>query len=201
MTAKRCAASCSCSTLGSRGNTSRRSWTSDRRRSKRSVSRRSSPAAALNTAPDWANTAGSSSNLRTPALVPATTHPPRDPRRHPRSIPPPGLRHHLLPTNDQPVTSLGVVRARLDKRLHPDIVDVPAQTSPRHPPVERPPKPAPPPASATPQACGDQASGRRCRAHSNRAGSPPTLPAVSRGSKARRGQTETIASNHNHEMQ
>jgi hypothetical protein len=36
------------------------------------------------------------------ALVPATAHPLGDPRRHPRGIPSPGVRHHLPPPVDQP---------------------------------------------------------------------------------------------------
>ena len=55
------------------------------------------------------------------ALVPATAHPLGDPRRHPRGIPSPGLRHHLPPPLDQPVTLLGVhlpgFRGRIDRML------------------------------------------------------------------------------------
>jgi len=44
-----------------------------------------------------------------------------DPRRHPRGIPSPGLRHHLPPPLDQPVTLLGVhlpgFRGRIDRML------------------------------------------------------------------------------------
>jgi hypothetical protein len=55
------------------------------------------------------------------ALVPATAHPLGDPRRHPRGIPSPGVRHHLPPPVDQPVTLLGVhlpgFRGRIDRML------------------------------------------------------------------------------------
>jgi hypothetical protein len=55
------------------------------------------------------------------ALVPATAHPLGDPRRHPRGIPSPGVRHHLPPPVDQPVILLGVhlpgFRGRIDRML------------------------------------------------------------------------------------
>lgn len=44
------------------------------------------------------------------ALAPAAAHPLADPRRHPRGLPRPGLRHHLLAPADQPLTLLGLLR-------------------------------------------------------------------------------------------
>ena len=43
------------------------------------------------------------------ALVPAAAHPLGDPRRHPRGLPQPRLRHHLLAQTSQPLTLLGVL--------------------------------------------------------------------------------------------
>jgi hypothetical protein len=64
-------------------------------------SSRSSPVAASNMIPGWACTAGSLSRVSPTALVPPAPHPMGNPRRHPRSLPPLRLRHHLLATPPQ----------------------------------------------------------------------------------------------------
>jgi transposase len=52
---------------------------------------------------------GGRGRLRAAALVPPPAHPMGDPRRHPRSIPHPRMRHHLLATTPQQRTLLGVL--------------------------------------------------------------------------------------------
>ncbi|WP_425412586.1 3'-5' exonuclease [Lentzea jiangxiensis] len=42
-------------------------------------------------------------------MVPPPADPLGDPRRHPRSLPQPGLRHHLLAPTPQPLIELGVL--------------------------------------------------------------------------------------------
>src|SRR5262249_61059287 len=48
---------------------------------------------------------------RAAALVPPTADPLGDSRRHPRSLPQPRLRHHLLASAGEPVTLLGALSA------------------------------------------------------------------------------------------
>src|SRR5262245_13269929 len=47
---------------------------------------------------------------RAAALVPAAADPLGDPRRHPRGLPQPRLRHHLLAPTAEPLTLLGPPR-------------------------------------------------------------------------------------------
>jgi hypothetical protein len=81
-------------------------------------SSRSSPVAASNMIPGWACTAGSLSRVSPTALVPPAPHPMGNPRRHPRSLPPLRLRHHLLATPPQHLKLLGVLRPLAFSRKH-----------------------------------------------------------------------------------
>src|SRR5262249_4458264 len=55
---------------------------------------------------------GGGADNRAAALVPPAAHPLGDPRRHPRSLPQPRLRHHLLAAPNQPRTLLGPLSRR-----------------------------------------------------------------------------------------
>ena len=83
-------------------------------------SSRSSPVAASNMIPGWACTAGSLSRVSPYCTdsIPPAPHPMGNPRRHPRSLPPLRLRHHLLATPPQHLKLLGVLRPLAFSRKH-----------------------------------------------------------------------------------
>ncbi|MCP2205548.1 hypothetical protein LX90_009290 [Lentzea flava] len=56
---------------------------------------------------------------RAAALVPPPADPLGDPRRHPQSLPQPGLRHHLLAPTPQPLIELGVLSLCADVHRRP----------------------------------------------------------------------------------